>query len=96
MHNAPTKFSVLAEIEWPFEDGTPDHNYCLERATFIHGNACEFVIHAGADRPVGPSGITEYAQHRIEEMARFGCSEAFIAAYRDAAKAGAIRILFFC
>jgi hypothetical protein len=89
-------FTKLAEIEWPFEEDDDDWRYCLEHANFSHREACEFILHVGEDPQRYFSGLTEYASTTIREMTEFGCSKPFIDAYVAAAKAGAIRVLFWC
>lgn len=83
--------SVLIEIKWDFEYEGPDWTFCLGEATFIHKEACEFILHIGQDE----SGSPAYWRGYVERMQAGGCTEAFVAAYLAAKDAGAIRVLFY-
>lgn len=61
--------------------------YCKEHATFAHKEACEFIIHIGDDY--------DDWNRKIEEMKDYGCTTEFVRAYEDAARMGAVRVLFY-
>lgn len=86
-------FSKLAEIEWGFEDFDVNWTWCVAHANFVHKEACEFIIHVGDDNVI--DGLNDYAKNTIAEMREENCTEEFIKAYEDAARAGAIRVLFW-
>jgi hypothetical protein len=94
------ELSTLAEIEATemFEDESADWRYCVKEATFAHTSpdACEFIFHIGdpLDRRLEAPGDS-YADHRVEEMRAFGCSEEFVGAYLEALAEGAVRVLFW-
>ena len=81
-------YTQMAEIEASdfFEDESVNWQYCMCHATFVHKEACEFIIH---------SGDYEFVTSRCREMKEFGCTEDFIKAYKHAAEQGAIRVLFW-
>lgn len=89
------KFSVCAEIEWPFEDGDANWRYCVKNAAFAHKEACEFIVHVGERREAAQDELPDFARHCIEDMKKHGCTPEFIAAYEGAARAGAVRVLFW-
>lgn len=93
--SAELRVSVLAEINWEFDDDGPDWSYCQAHATFSHREACEFVLHVGSDG-IDASGLPEYARNLVDEMMRWTCTPAFIEAYTSAARTGAARVLFWC
>lgn len=74
-----------------FEDDGPNLRFCIEEATFFHGeDACEFIFHIGPD---GVDGDT--AKDTVIRMQEALCTEDFIQAYQQAAASGAIRVLFY-
>jgi hypothetical protein len=81
-------FTITAEIDATemFADEGPDWRFCEEHATFIHVDACEYVIHCADEA---------YAEGKAQEMEAAGCSAEFIRAYRDAARSGALRVIFY-
>lgn len=89
-----TEFSVLADVEADdlFQDENVNWKYCMEHATFVHKGACEFILHIGGEAE--SSDDVSYAENTMAEMRKFGCTPEFIAAYRDARDAGAMRVLF--
>lgn len=89
------EFSVTADVDASdlFSDDASDPNhvnwrFCMERATFRHRDACEFILHIG-----GGLGSEDYADTTMAEMQRFGCTAAFINVYEQARRAGAMRVL---
>jgi len=83
--------SVLIEIEWDFEDDDPNWEFCLRNSTFVHKEACEFILHIGQDVGESPAPWRSY----VEVMRKGGCTEDFIEAYLEAKDAGACRVLFW-
>jgi hypothetical protein len=90
-HQDPMVKSTLIEIEWNFEDDDPNWEFCIKNATFIHKEACEFILHIGQDEDGSPA----YWHGYIEDMRKGGCTEDFIAAYLAAKDAGAAHVLFW-
>lgn len=90
------EFSTLAEIEWEFKGDVDDPNWSWldQHANFSHREACEFIVHVGDDDLDG-EGLSEYARFTVNEMREGGCTEKFVAAYVEAAKRGAMRVLFW-
>lgn len=78
----------LLSLEWDFEEGDSDWNYCVAQATFSHKEACEFILHCGA-------GNDGHAEFMVKTMITAGCSPAFMEAYLAAKDAGAVRVLFW-
>jgi hypothetical protein len=85
----------LGQIQWPFE-ADDNWRYCVEHANFSHREACEFILHVGEDPRRDYDGLPEYASRTVRGMLEYGCSKSFIDAYVAVAKAGAIRVLFWC
>ncbi len=86
------RLSILVEVEWGFEEGSVDWNWCVENATFVHREACEFILHVG---PTGDdAGDSPYWQYYVGTMRVAGCTDAFIDAYIAAKDLGAERVLF--
>lgn len=83
-------FEVMAEIDATgfFEDESVNWEWCVANATFVHKDACEFIVHAGA-------GVSSMVESIAASTRAFGCTGDFIAAYEQNAKAGAVRVLFF-
>ena len=84
--------SQLAEVDASdyFADESINWQWCCQFATFQHKDACEFVVHIGE-----ASDDLDYAKNKVDEMRAFGCTADFIAAYQEAAAAGAVRVLFY-
>lgn len=82
--------SVLIEIEASafFEDEGVNWKWCKDNANFAHREACEFIVHVGDSQD-------DYAKNIIANMQKSGCTADFIQAYKDAAAAGAMRVLFY-
>ncbi len=59
-----------------FRDEGPDWRYCLDRAAFVHREACEFLLH------VPTSGLD--LTYREDELRLFGCTEGLIELLRGA------------
>jgi hypothetical protein len=86
------RMDITADIDWTFEDGDANHEFCKKEATFTHKDACEFIVHIGHD-------INQEDSHYnrvLASMKTAGCSEAFMDAYREAGELGAVRALFYC
>ena len=80
----------VLELEWDFKDGgmdDPDWCYCIENATFVHKEACEFILHIYEDDAC--------FRDAIEGMREYGCSPKLIAALEAARKKGARRLLIW-
>ncbi len=79
--------SPLVEVEASafFQDENENWKYCVDHATFVHKEACEFIIHCGD---------VDFRKSTAERMKRLGCTEDFIAAYLRAATK-AVRVLFY-
>lgn len=88
----PATFEIMAEVDATgfFEDESVDWRWCVANATFVHKDACEFIVHAGAG-----SGDTSMGERVVASMRGFGCTEGFVAAYAESTKMGAVRVLFF-
>ena len=84
---AITELTTTAEIWWDFYEEEPNWRWCVAHATFIHRDACEFVIHIGSE---------SYWRQRANEMRAGGCTDGFVAAYLAAKDAGAVRVIFYC
>ena len=84
-------FTVMVEIEAGefFDDESVNWKFCVEHATFSHQEACEFILHCGSDED--GDGVKD----TVAAMTEFGCTPAFIEAYREAAREGAARVLFY-
>jgi len=89
MRTVRIRFEVIAEIESSelFGDENANWRYCNEHEDFQHREACEFLLHVPE--------TDEEIDYRLNEMARLGCTDDFISAYREAAAAGAQRVLFY-
>lgn len=83
--------SVLVEVESTalFEAENVNWRYCVEHATFTHKDACEFILHIYA------RDEEEHHLDKIQKMVEFGCTAPFVAAYVEARKLGAERVLFY-
>lgn len=85
----------IAEVEWDFvDDDNPNWKWCMENATFVHKEACEFILHIGDALGQTPEDIP-YWLHYSEDMRLGGCTEDFIAKYLEAKDNGAERVLFW-
>ncbi len=84
-----TTFSILAEVDATelFAGESINWKYCAEHATFVHRDACKFILHIGMRSE-------NYADTIIAEMREYGCTPDFIEAYTEARDAGALRVLF--
>ena len=73
-----------------FGDENINWQWCVAHATFTHRDACEFVVY------VGPSiGEADSAyRSTLASMREHGCTEAFVSAYTQAAKIGALYVMF--
>lgn len=88
-----TRFTVCAEVAWDFEDSDVNWTWCKDNATFLHKEACEFIIHIG-EWDIQDS-LPEFARGTIKDMKEAGCTADFIATYDKAARSGAVRVLFW-
>lgn len=81
-------FTTMCEVEASefFPDEGVNWKYCMEHATFVHKDACEFIIHCGDG---------EFTNNTAERMMNYGCTKEFIAAYKLAAASGAVRVMFY-
>lgn len=86
------RMEITADIDWQFEEGDADHEFCKKNASFTHVEACEFVLHIGQDTHEEDSHFNVMLRKMKEEK----CSEDFIEQYRQAGELGAIRAIFYC
>lgn len=77
-----------------FANESVDWKYCHHHAPFVHKEACEFILHIG-NRDESESGDQAFYVLELERMREFGCSKAFMKAYKQAALLGAVRVLFY-
>jgi hypothetical protein len=82
------RFSILAEVEWHFEEGDVNWRYCKAQASLGHRYANEFILYIG-------EAEDGFWVRKMDEMRAFGCTEDFIAAYEAARDDGAMRVLFW-
>jgi hypothetical protein len=86
-------FTVMAEIDASdlFADQNINWEYCNDHSSFIHRDedACEYILHVGSDED------GDVVKDTVGEMTEYGCTPAFIEAYRELARAGAVRVLFY-
>ena len=85
------QLNTVAEIWWDFDDQDPNWIWCVAHASFVHREACEYILYIGAQL-----GDDAYWKLEAEHMRRGGCTEDFIDAYLAAKDAGAVRVIFHC
>ena len=78
---------VEVEASSLFENENVNWRFCKEHATFVHKDACEFILHIGTDE--------DYSDQKIKQMQEYGCTVEFLRCYEDAVAMGAMRILFY-
>ena len=70
-----------------FEDESPDWHFCMERASFVHNDACEFMLYIGFEDE-------ETFEDRLRDMLVYDeCSEDLLELMRTARVRGATWIL---
>lgn len=79
------KHLIMAEVpadKFFEDDDSVDYRYCSKFASFVHKDACEFMIHLSSNRD-------ERFDYELSAMKEFGCTEGFMEALKTARDSGA-------
>jgi hypothetical protein len=86
-------FTVMVEVDASdlFEGDNVNWQYCNDHSSFIHKDedACEYILHVGSDED------GDVVKNTVSKMTEYGCTPEFIETYRELARAGAVRVLFY-
>lgn len=86
--------SVLIDINWDFDGDDVNWQFCMEHATFVHKEACEFILNIG-DAEDSKDGSPAFWRGVVKEMEEAGCTTDFVDTYVRAKDMGAQRVLFW-
>ena len=86
------QFSVTVDIQasFFFRDDACNMDFCREHADYQNPDETAFILFVGTDRLHSAA-----CKETIAKMVDYGCSADFIRAYREAARDGAQRVLFY-
>ena len=65
-------------------------SWCVAHATFTHRDACEFIVYIGSN--IGD--VDSAYRSTLASMREHGCTDAFVSAYTQAARIGALYVMF--